>query len=490
MIILLVDDDHDIRKTLSKYLRSCDHQVMEAGNGQEALDVLNKQRAHMVLSDIQMPVMNGYELLDQIKSSKELEDTEVILFTGFGEIKKAIAAMRNGARDYLLKPVDLRELNITVERIGEYLALKQENKELTDHFQNKLNETTKEIRKELDEIKEAYARQVGVGKIGIFSDKLQHVFRTAKRLHRNRDIPVMIEGETGTGKELIARYIHYGSGDTTSPFVAINCAAISSSLFESELFGYESGAFTGASPRGQKGKIELAQGGTLLLDEIGDMAPEHQAKLLRVIQEKEYYRVGGLKKITCDVRLICATNRDLKKMVAEESFREDLYYRLNVGYIRIPPLRERREEILPLAEMFLKELYDNKKTHFKTIHANAAEMLEEHDWPGNIREMKSIIERLALLWDDAEISPGHLDFLRQDKVLHPEKIPPQRGDAIDEFTLPEEGFDLNEWINKSTLGIIRKAMDRHHWNKSETARYLGITRTILYRYMKQLETKK
>jgi len=490
MVILLVDDDHDIRKTLSKYLRSCDHQVIEAGNGREALELLNRQRAHLVLSDIRMPVMNGYELLDRIKSSKELKDTEVILFTGFGEIKKAVAAMRNGAHDYLLKPIDLRELNITVERIGEYLALKRENKELTNDFHSRLNEATKEIRKELDEIKEAYARQVGVGKIGIFSEKLRHVFRIAKRLHHNRDIPVLIEGETGTGKELIARYIHYGSGDTTSPFVAINCAAISSSLFESELFGYEAGAFTGASPRGQKGKIELAQGGTLLLDEIGDMAPEHQAKLLRVIQEKEYYRVGGLKKITCNVRLICATNRDLKKMVAEESFREDLYYRLNVGYIRIPPLRERREEILPLARMFLKELYDQKKTHFKTIDADAAEILEKYDWPGNIREIKSIIERLALLWDDTEVTPRHLDFLREGRVLQPGKIPPQSEIPIDAFALPEEGFDLYEWINKSTLGIIRKAMDRHHWNKSETARYLGITRSILYRYLKQLETKK
>ncbi len=337
MNILLVDDNNDVRLSLSKFLREEEHHVLEASNGLEALEILENHEMHLVLSDIRMPVMDGQEMLRRIKSTPKLENLVVILITGFGEVKNAVDAMREGAYDYLLKPIDVRELTITIERIKEFLVLKSEHKELTNNFNARLNGATSEIKGELEDIRKAFARQAGIGEIGIFSNALRELFRIARKLHRNRSVPVLIEGETGTGKELLARYIHYGDGDNTSPFVAINCSAISPGLFESELFGYEGGAFSGANPRGQKGKIELAQGGSLFLDEIGDLAFDHQAKLLRVIQEMEYYRVGGLKKLSADIRLICSTNHDLKTRVKEEAFREDLYFRLHVGHLSIPP---------------------------------------------------------------------------------------------------------------------------------------------------------
>jgi DNA-binding NtrC family response regulator len=485
MIILLVDDEKDIRNSLADFLTRLGHQVLEASNGKEALDILQKEKVHMGLSDIRMPVMDGHELLSRIKSSPEIKDVVVILFTGFGEIKEAVEAMRNGAYDYLIKPINVKELAITIDRISEYLALKQEHRQLTRNFQSRLNEATRDIQKELNEVKKAYAREVGLSEIGIFSDKLRQVFRTAKRLHRNRDIPVLIEGETGTGKELIARYIHYGDGEITTPFVAINCAAISSGLFESELFGYEAGAFTGARPKGQKGKIELAEAGTIFLDEIAEMAPDHQAKILRVIQEREYYRVGGLKKQIADVRIICATNRDLRQVVSEGSFRQDLFYRLNVGHIRVPSLRERKEEILPLARMILIELYEQKKTRFRSINPKAAKTLEEYDWPGNIRELQSVIGRITLLWDETEIKPQHLDFLNQDRGFFLKPAGERGPVSIEDITLPEEGLDLEKW----TLEIVKKSLDKHFWNKTETAKYLGLTRGVLYTYLRYLEKK-
>lgn len=482
MKILLVDDDIDSRHSLSKFLVQLGHHVIECDNGQDALAMLKNEAVHLVLSDIRMPCIDGYELLKRIKKSRFLKGIIVVLFTGYGNVKSAVDALKNGAYDYLLKPVNLEELSAILERITEYLALKQENVQLTENFDQHVKEATEGIKKELDELRKAYAREVGTAEIGIFSGKLRQVFRMAKKLHANRDIPVLIEGETGTGKEVVARFIHYGEGNVTSPFVGLNCAAISPGLFESELFGYEAGAFTGGKPKGQKGKIELAEGGSIFLDEIAELAPDYQAKLLRVIQEREYYRVGGLRKYSADVRIICSTNQDIKRKIKDGSFREDLYYRLNVGYIKIPPLRERPEEIIPLARMFLLQFYKQKKTRFKKISADACKILEEYHWPGSVRELKSTMERIVFLWDDEEVIPAHLDFILRDKPPCNQQNVSLQQFSIGDLPLPEKRFDLDKWI----LEIVSKALAKHQGNKTETAQFLGISRSILYTYLKRI----
>lgn len=321
--------------------------------------------------------------------------------------------------------------------------------------------------------------------IGIFSRNTKKVYEQGQRLHDNPDINVLIEGETGTGKEVLARYIHFGPEMAAAPFVAVNCASLTPSLFESELFGYEAGAFTGGDPKGKPGKLELADGGTLFLDEIAELSTDFQAKLLRVMQEREYYRVGGLKRRSCNARFICATNRNVTESVASRDFREDLYYRLSVGYLKIPPLRERREEIMPLAELFLNELKERKGTRFDVFSNDARRVLEEHEWHGNVRELKNVIERIVLLCDGDTIDKVHIDTGMSNACSRMCETGEQH--AIESPTLMDDmsEFDLNGW----TLDIVKQALELHHWNKTKTARFLKITRNELYTHLKHLEEK-
>lgn len=487
MNILLVEDDHDSRASMSRFITSLGHTLTEAENGVAALDILSSGvTVHVVLSDIRMPVMGGHELLRRIKGDPAVRDIVVILFTAFKDVNSAIEALRDGAYDYLLKPINPEELAALLDRIGEYLFLKEENTVLTENFDREVRRATDDLKNELVELRRAYAREVGTSGIGIFSTALRSVFDTADKLHRNRDIPVLIEGETGTGKEVVARYIHYGTGDATSPFVGLNCAAISPELFESELFGYDPGAFTGGKASGQKGKIELALGGSLFLDEITQLSPEYQAKLLRVIQEREYYRVGGVRKHPADVRFICATNEPIGEKVQNGSFRRDLYYRLNIGRVHIPPLRERRDEIVPLAEMFLDVLREQKKTGFTAIGEDAAAVLLEYGWPGNVRELRNTMERISFLHEGPVVEPRHLDFLRSEHIA---AVSPASAEGarlnMNGAVLPPNSFDLDSWI----LDIVANALDRHHGNKTDTARYLGISRRTLYTYLSHIESR-
>jgi len=484
MRILVVDDDEAIREFLKNFLIKSDHIVFEGSDGMEALEIIKRESIHLVLTDLKMPEMDGMELLKRIKN--KYPEIVVVIFTGHGDVTSAVEAMKNGAQDYLQKPINLEELMILIDKIGEYISMRSENIKLTKKFKKTVNEATKEVKEELQEVRKAFAREVGLSDIGVFSDSLRRVFKTAGKLHKNPDVPVLIEGETGTGKELIARYIHYGKGDVVKTFIDLNCAAVSSTLFESELFGYEAGAFTGGNPKGQKGKLEMANDGTIFLDEITEMPVELQAKLLRVIQERKFYKVGGLKKITTGARFLCATNQDIRKMVNEGKFRQDLYFRLNVGYIKVPPLRERREEIIPLSEMFLNSLIREKRTQFIRISPEAAKMLENYHWPGNIRELKNTIERIALLWEDTVIEPDHLEFIFREeskaslkRVLHHEI-------SLDNFSLPQVSLDLNSY----NLKIVEKALEKFHWNQTKTAQYLGITLRVLHTYLKKIETEK
>ncbi|MFC1565011.1 sigma-54-dependent transcriptional regulator [candidate division KSB1 bacterium] len=483
MRILLVDDDDSIRISLSKFLSQLGHDVLDCENGERALTILSREPVHLVLSDIKMPRMDGHEMLSRIKKSDKLKNIIVVLFTGHGDIKGAVEAMRQGAYDYLLKPINVKELAIITNRINDYLALKEENIKLTSNFEEQLDKETSAIKNELLELRKAYARDVGIGEIGVFSEKMRSIFKTLQKFHKNPDIPVLIEGETGTGKEILARYIHFESGNITTPFVGLNCAAISATLFESELFGYEAGAFTGGRPKGQKGKLELAAGGSILLDEICEIPTEYQAKLLRVLQEREYYPVGSLKKQSTDARFICATNKDVKKEVEEGSFREDLFYRLSVGHIVVPPLRERNKEIIPLAKMFLAQLSENKRTTFTGISKDAEQLLTEFAWPGNVRQLKSTIERISLLWEDKEIQPSHLEFLYDKGMPKIEEKQEQAEEKTEDIELPSDKFDINDW----SYNIVKKALVKNNGNKSKTAKYLGISRNELYTYIKKID---
>lgn len=315
----------------------------------------------------------------------------------------------------------------------------------------------------------------GYNEIGVFSTAMQNVMNQAEILHGDRSVPVLIEGETGTGKELVARFIHFGSQGCHTPFIDINCAAITPTIFESELFGYEGGAFTGGRSGGQKGKLDLAQGGTLFLDEIGEIPVSIQAKLLRVIQEKEYFRVGGLKKQEVDVRLICATNVDLDKSILAGTFRKDLFYRLEAVRIHIPALRERPSDILPLAEIFLKKLTTKKGKRFQGISSEAAQIFLSHPWPGNIRQLKNTLERVVLMWNDTEVRPEHLAFLQ--------KYEEETGVTM-LVDLPVEMLDLQKLTNQ----IICQALRKHNGNKTATARYLNISRRMLTYRLGKLES--
>lgn len=480
MYILLVDDDENSRQWIGRFLQQLGHHVVECESGESALDAFPTKDFGMILSDIRMPGISGIELLQTIYRNPGKPETDIVLFTGHGDMETAITALRSGAYDYLLKPINLEELAVLTERIAEHQALLRENKRLTNNFEREVKTATAETRKELSDLKSMMAKSVGLANIGIFSDSMRQIAAQADKYHTDRSIPVLIQGETGTGKEIIAKMIHFGESAHPLPFVDINCAAFTSSLFESELFGYEAGAFTGGLSKGQKGKLDLAAGGTLFLDEIGEMPLELQSKLLRVIQEKTYYRVGGVKKLETDVRIICATNVDLADMIAQGKFRKDLYYRLKVGHIILPPLRERTEEILPLAQSFLQEFSHARKKHFGAIGATAAKQLKAYSWPGNIRELRNVMEWITFMYDDTEVRPEYLGIMFRANEHLPAELPStpcSEVNVIDpnNFSLPSGSFDLNKFNDN----VIQKALLMNKGNKTETANYLNMSRRIL-----------
>lgn len=477
MNILLVEDDNDSRDYLGRFLRKLGHHVVECKNGAETLDFFQTGEFHMVLSDIIMPEMSGIELLRKLKSLPAGQTTDVVLFTGNGGVELAIEALRAGAYDYILKPINIKDLAVVTERVAEHQALCGENRALNEKFAEEEKVVTRETGQELLRLKETYARDMGLGKIFIFSDIMRDIFRQADKFRTDRNIPVLIQGETGTGKEVVARYIHFGNQEVTTPFIDINCPALNPSIFESELFGYEAGAFTGGLPAGQKGKLDMAAGGTIFFDEIAELSKDLQAKLLRFIQEREFYRVGGLKKIKADVRIICATNADIEKGIKQGTFRQDLFYRLNVGRFYIPPLRKRREEILPMADALLAEYAQKRGKRFTRISDSAAKEFLSYSWPGNVRELKNVIEWVTFMHDGAEVKPSHLGILPVPGLGRSLPLPESsRSPTPDEISLPPGGFDIESFVEK----IVCRALEMHNGNKAKTARYLGISRHALY----------
>jgi two-component system, NtrC family, response regulator AtoC len=484
--ILLVDDEEDVRKSLSSFLTRLGHHVDCAADGEEGFSEFHEKRYDLVISDIRMPRMDGLEFLRRIKEVARFS-VEFILVTGHGDMESAVRAIKYGAYDYLEKPVDIHELSHKIDRLAEYIDLREKYANLKHEFDEKVDIKAGAYRMEANRLREAYLREIGIGDLQVYSDAMLHVVRLAEKFAIDRHIPVLIEGESGTGKELVARFIHhYGDSETSQPFVAVNCGAIPEGLAESELFGHEKGAYTGATSKGRMGKLEMANGGTVLFDEIGEMPHSLQIKLLRVLESKRIYRVGGNSEIKLDFRVLSSTNKSLLKEVEAKRFRLDLFYRINAGFISIPPLRERREDIPPLAHLFARKASARRGKRFGRFTQSGEDFLVRFQWPGNVRQLKNAMERLAFFgpWDHVEKSD--LAFI-EDSFPEKKKIDYPREDG---FVLGSSGFELpEEMLNLEALNrqIVEKALAKHQYNKTRTAQYLWITRRALQGRLKKWE---
>ena len=438
-VVLVVDDDPGLRESFRLILED-EFDVLEVPDGLQAFEILRSCQVDLVLLDIRLPGMDGIEVLERIKALDE--QVEVILVTAVKTVRTAVAAMKLGAFDYLTKPFDEEEVVSLIHRALEKRAMEREITFLRSELAR---------RQDFDEI---------VGQ----HPEMQKLYQLIAQVARTAST-VLIAGESGTGKELIARAIHRQGPRRDRPFVPVNPAAVSETLMESELFGHEKGAFTGAYQR-KLGKFELAHGGTLFLDEIATLKPELQAKLLRVLQEREIERVGGTRSIKVDVRIIAATNVDLKKAVSSGTFREDLFYRLNVVPIAVPPLRERREDIPLLVNHFVRKFNQEFKKQIAGVSPEALAALQEYPWPGNVRELQNIIERSIALVEGPliELKDLPLDLM----------LPDQRARAHAAETL-----SLNEACEQFERHLIRRVLERAGWNRTEAARLLGLHRNTL-----------
>jgi DNA-binding NtrC family response regulator len=457
--VLVIDDDTTVRDLLQDFLSLEGYEVSVAGDGADGLELLASEDFSAVLLDLAMPNVGGMEVLRGMKETRSAE-TPVIIITAYGTVKNAVEAMKLGAFDYVTKPFRLDEVNIIIKRAIEVSEIKDENRRL---------------RRELKKRYEFH------GLIGS-SPEMQEIYTLIEKI-ADTDSTVLITGESGTGKELVARIIHYNSSRAERNFVPINCAAIPRDLLESELFGHERGAFTGAVST-RVGRFELANKGTLFLDEIGELDPSLQVKMLRVIQEREFERIGSTKTINVDVRIIAATNRDLEKLTREERFREDLYYRLNVIPIHIPPLRSRREDIPLLVDHFLKKHSRAKKRPGPILNDEIIDVFMNYNWPGNVRELENLIERLTILNGGEEVSVA--DLPERFQTVAPRRNVESAGPASgEEVRVSPEGVDLNRIVDDLERRLIIQALQLSKGVKSKAASLLGLNRTTLVEKMKK-----
>lgn len=449
-MIMVVDDCDNVLQAITVYLEDWGYEVLPARSGAEALERLGSHSVDLVLSDQEMTGMDGLELLKEIKARDK--DLPFIIMTGYGSIDMAVSAMKQGADDYIQKDYDPETLKASIMRSLERSRQRKEYRELKDYFGNLYN----------------------FQNIITRSPLMLSALRLAEKVASSPATTVAVYGESGTGKEVLARAIHFASGRMESRFVAINCAGIPSNLLETELFGHVKGAFTGAD-RDRDGKFDLAQKGTLLLDEIGDMPLELQAKLLRVIQERTYNKIGSTRQIPADLRIIATTHRDLKKLVREGSFREDLYHRINSYPIPLPPLRDRAEDIPDLAAHFIRQYRNELGKQIPGISESAMKILLNYQWPGNVRELKNCIERAAILIDGELIRPDHLNIMG-----HAEEqnvcVPEDEKVRID-VCLDKADFSLEAAVAQISDEILSRCGN----NKSRAANLLKVDRKHFYR---------
>ena len=449
--ILVVDDEEMNRDLLQRILDRAGYQVTTAVDGQEALTLLRQETFHVVLTDLIMPGMTGIEVIQELKTLAP--STMGIIQTGHSSIETAVEAMRAGAYDYVTKPVQRDELLVVIQHALEFQRLHYENFSLRKQLKAKYK----------------------FDNIISDNEKMQEVFSQVEKI-ADTDSTVLIYGESGTGKELIARALHYNSYRQDKPLVPINCGAIPEELLESELFGHEKGAFTGAITL-RVGRFELANGGTIFLDEIAEMRPALQVKILRVLQEREFERVGGIRTIKVNVRIIAATNKNLEDLVARQQFRDDLYWRLNVIPITLPPLRERLSDLPLLVAHFITHFNAEKKQQLTGITPEALQMLKSYHWPGNVRELENTMERIAILKGSGTVTPEDL----------PEKVfRTSTSSHVPGIDIPEHGIDFDATVQAFEKQLLIKALAKAEGVKSRAATLLHMNRTTLVEKVKKL----
>ncbi len=450
--VLVVDDDPALREILQEALMRESFTVSTAEDGTEAIQAVKESVVHIVITDYQLPDIDGLEVIDRL--SKLDAKIIPIVMTGFGTIETAVRAMKSGAFDFITKPFDLETVAVVVRKAAEFHRLRQEN-----HLLRRA-------------VRDQYRLEQLVG----VSEPMQQVMEFVQKV-ADSDSTVMIQGESGTGKELVARMLHFNSLRRDRPLVPVNCGAIPENLLESELFGHEKGAFTGAT-HARMGRFELAHGGTIFLDEIGELSLPLQVKLLRVLQERAFERVGGNRTIHVDVRIIAATNQDLETMVEEKRFRQDLFYRLNVIPIVIPPLRERRTDIPLLIDHFLARFNQSKHTEVVGLDDEALRLLTEYDWPGNIRELENMMERLAVLKKQGILSSEDLP----QKISRRSIIPELKEQFI---RLSEDGIHLSREVEQYEKHLIMEALKKANGVTARAAQLLHLNRTTLVEKLKR-----
>jgi two-component system NtrC family response regulator len=450
--ILIVDDEATQRQVLSGYLKKLGYKIFEASSGTQAIEVASKNFVELILTDFKMPDKTGLEVLKAVRSINP--EIAVVIMTAFGTIETAVEVMREGAYDYLTKPINLDELDLLINRIFERQRLVSENKRLREEVVDKYKFS------------------------GIIaqSKQMQEILSLAARVADSR-ASVLIRGETGTGKELVAKTIHFASPRSEKPFIAVNCAALNENLLESELFGHEKGAFTGADKQ-RRGRFELADSGTLFLDEVGDIPLSTQIKLLRILQEQTFERVGGNQPISVDVRIITATNRNLEQLIKDGNFREDLYYRLNVITIETPPLRERREDILPMIEFFTQKFSNDTSTKTIGYSKESLDILMKYNYPGNVRELENIVQRAVVLVRGDLITSNELPINLRN--LPSELLSPKSAHSI----------NLGERVEELEKELIFETLQKTDGNQSKAALLLGISERNLRYKLEKLGLKK
>ncbi len=449
--ILVVDDEVAIRRALEKFLKGDGYEVLAANDGEEALKYFDDNHVDLALVDLVMPKMNGIELIKKIKELSP--ETVAIVLTGFGTITSAVEAMKAGAYHYLTKPFELDDIESLIKIALEHKSLKEENVRLKRELRTK------------------YKFESMVGD----SEEMHSIFDLISKV-ADTDSTILILGESGTGKELVARAAHYNSKRADKPLVTVNCAAIPEELLESELFGHVKGSFTGAAYTTQ-GRFDAADRGTIFLDEIGDMSTKLQVKILRVLQERKFEPVGSTKSHEVDVRIIAATNQNLEQAVKEKRFREDLYYRLNVIPVKIPPLRKRASDVPLLIKFFLDKFNKENKHNLDGFSKEAMSMLVHYDWPGNVRELENLVERLVVLKKGGKVElPDLPDKLGQRQSTQPSKP------VVD---IPSTGISFKTAVSDFENELIIKALEKTGWNKNKAAALLQLNRTTLVEKIKK-----